>query len=298
MLGLAEHAQLPQLAVEILHVFRHARTDGAEVMIVQLLPLGRLRAEERAAAELQILALFIERLIDQEIFLLRADLRRDALRLVVAEQAENAQRLAADGLHGAQQGRLLVERVAAVGAEDRRDAETAVLDKREGRRIPGAVAARFKRGAQTAGREARRVRLAADQLLAGKLHGDPAAADGADKAVVLLGRHAVERLEPVRIMRRAMLERPLLHAARDLICDLQRQGLILLQTFFPRGDGTRRDILRHGGLIKNHAAEQLGDRVLFTHAWRPPLFILLKTKNMHRLYRRTCFASRIKLLRR
>ena len=58
-------------------------------MIVELLALGRLRAEERAAAELQILALFIERLVDQEIFLLRADLRGDALRLVVAEQMED-----------------------------------------------------------------------------------------------------------------------------------------------------------------------------------------------------------------
>ena len=58
-------------------------------MVVQLLTLGRLRAEERPAAQAQILALQVELLVDQEIFLLRADLRVDLLGLVVAEQTQD-----------------------------------------------------------------------------------------------------------------------------------------------------------------------------------------------------------------
>ena len=54
VLGLGEHAELPQLLVQLLHVSAHARTEGAEVVVVQLLTLGRLCAEERAAAQLQI----------------------------------------------------------------------------------------------------------------------------------------------------------------------------------------------------------------------------------------------------
>ena len=187
-------------------------------MIVELLALGRLRAEERAAAELQILALFIERLVDQEILLLRADLRCHAVGLLVAEQAQDAYGLAADCLHGAQQRRLLVERVAAVGAEHRRDAKAAIFDEGKRRGVPSAVAAGFKRGAQAAVGEGGRVGLATHQLLAGKVHHHAAAAGVVDKAVVLFRRHAAQRLEPVREMRCAMLQRPGLHRVGDLIC--------------------------------------------------------------------------------
>ena len=57
VLRLGQDAELPQLLVQILHIRRDTRTDGAEIMIVQLLTLGRLRAEERPAAQAQILAL-------------------------------------------------------------------------------------------------------------------------------------------------------------------------------------------------------------------------------------------------
>ena len=49
VLGLGQNAELPELLVQILHERGHARLDGAEIMVVQLLPLRRLRAEERAA---------------------------------------------------------------------------------------------------------------------------------------------------------------------------------------------------------------------------------------------------------
>ena len=47
--GLDRHAQLVQLALGLEHAGQHALGDGAEVLVFQLLALGRLGAEQRAA---------------------------------------------------------------------------------------------------------------------------------------------------------------------------------------------------------------------------------------------------------
>ena len=57
VLGLGVDAELPELFVQVLHIGRHARANGAIIMIVQLLPLGGLCAEERPAAHAKVLAL-------------------------------------------------------------------------------------------------------------------------------------------------------------------------------------------------------------------------------------------------
>ena len=271
VLRLGVHAELPELLVQILHERRNARLDAAEVMIVQLLAFRRLGAEERAAGVDQILALVIHGFVDQEVLLLGADGRAHGGHVLVAEQVDHTQGLTVERLGAAQQRRLFIERLAAVRAERRRNAQHIIFNECIGRRVPSGVAARLKRCAQAAGREAGRIRLAADELLAGKLHRDLAAGNGADEAVVLLGRHAVEWLEPVREMRRTMLERPLLHAGGDLIGDLQRQRLVLLEALPPRGDSLGCDILLHRSLIEDHTAENLRNIVGFTHHGIPLL---------------------------
>ena len=50
MLGLGKNAELPQLLVKLFHERGDARLYRAEIVVVQLLTLGRLRAEERSAA--------------------------------------------------------------------------------------------------------------------------------------------------------------------------------------------------------------------------------------------------------
>ena len=152
-------------------------------------------------------------------------------------------RRAVDRGYGAQQRRLLVERVAAVGAEHRRDAKAAIFDEGKRRGVPSAVAAGFKRGAQAAVGEGGRVGLATHQLLAGKVHHHAAAAGVVDKAVVLFRRHAAQGLEPVREMRCAMLQRPGLHRVGDLIC---------------RGKGK-------SAVIEHQRAKKLGNASRFTH---------------------------------
>ena len=153
VLGFAEHAQLPQLLIQILHIGGDPGPDGAIVVVVQLLSLGGLCAEQGPAAHSQVLPLLIEGLVNQKILLLRPYLGSDPLRLCVAEEPEDADRLAADLVHGPQKRRLLVQGFAGVGAEDGGDAEGVVDDEDGGGGVPGGVAAGLEGGAQPAGGE-------------------------------------------------------------------------------------------------------------------------------------------------
>ncbi len=127
VLGLGGNAQGPKGLVQVLHVGGHPGLDGAEVVIVQLLAPGRLGPEERPARHAQVLALVIERLVHQEVLLLGAHLGHHLSGFRVAEEAEDADGLAADLLNGAEEGHFLVQGLAGVGAEDGGDAERALL---------------------------------------------------------------------------------------------------------------------------------------------------------------------------
>ena len=50
MLCLCENAQLPKLLIQFLHIGDDPGLDGTEIMVIQLLPFGRLCAEQSAAA--------------------------------------------------------------------------------------------------------------------------------------------------------------------------------------------------------------------------------------------------------
>ena len=90
--GLDRHAELAQLALGLEHVGEHALRDRAEVVVVELVALRRLRAEQRAAGGDQVGALEVVLLVDQEVLLLGADGGEHALGLLVAEQPQGADR--------------------------------------------------------------------------------------------------------------------------------------------------------------------------------------------------------------
>ena len=71
--GLDRHAELVQLVLALQHAGQDALGDRAEVMVVELVALGRLGAEQRAAGGDQVGALEVEGLVDQEVLLLGAD---------------------------------------------------------------------------------------------------------------------------------------------------------------------------------------------------------------------------------
>ena len=217
MLCLGKHTELPKRIVQILHKCRNTPLDHPEIVILQLLPLRGLRAEKRASGIYKIAALCPCILINQKIFLLRSHRRLDAAHGIVAEQAQHTQRLAIECLHRAKQRCFFVQRMPAPGAECRRDAEHAVLDERIGIRIPRGVAPCLKGCAKPARGERRGIRLALDQFLARENHDYPAALGGGDKAVVLFCGNTGHWLKPMRIMRCAFFNRPILHCIGDNI---------------------------------------------------------------------------------
>ena len=267
VLRLSKHAQLPQLLIQLPHERGHTGLDGTIVVVVQLLALGGAGAEQRAAAQLQIFPLAVYLLIDQEILLLGAHLRRDVLRLGVAEQPQDADALLIQHAHGAQQRRFLVQRLPAVGAEDGGDIQRLILDEGVGRGIPRGVAAGLERGAQAAGGEGGGIRLTFAQFLGAQLHDHAVLAVAGDEAVVLFGGEASHGLEPVGVVGGALFQRPVLHGVGDLPGGGTIQRCSLCQALLPLLIDVGGQALLHLLLTKYHLAEQRGNiRDLFTHA--------------------------------
>ena len=269
VLGLGQNAELPQLMLQVLHVLRHPGLDGAEVVVLQLLALGGFGAEEGPAGEEQVLPPLADALVDEEILLLRTHLADDPLDIgaAVAKELHDPHRLAADLIHGAEEGRLFVQGLAAVGAENGGDAQASVLDEGKGFGVPGGVAPGLEGGPQAAGGEGGGVGLAPDQLLAAELHDGLAAGGGRDEAVVLLGGVTGHGLEPVGEVGGAVFDGPVLHAFRDLIGGVQLERGAVLEALLPGHHGVAGDIFGHSRLVEDIHAEQTGDasKFLFLH---------------------------------
>ena len=75
--GLDRDAELGKLLLAVEHEGEDPLRDRPEVVIVELVALGRLGAEQRAAGRDQVRALEVVLLVDQEVLLLGADGRED-----------------------------------------------------------------------------------------------------------------------------------------------------------------------------------------------------------------------------
>ena len=76
--GLDRHTQAVQLRFRFRHERQDARRNGAEVVVLELLPLGRLGAEQGSLAGQQIRPPVEELPVHQEVLLLRAHRRNDS----------------------------------------------------------------------------------------------------------------------------------------------------------------------------------------------------------------------------
>jgi hypothetical protein len=230
---LDRHAELGQLALGLHHAREDPLRDRAEVVLVELVALGRLGPEQRAPGRHEVRPLVVVLLVDEEVLLLRADGREHAHGVVVAEQVQRPDRGRRQRVHRAQQRDLRVQRLARPRHERGRDAQQRAVgvleDERRRARVPGGVAARLERRADAAGRERRGVRLALDELLARELRDRRAVTRGAVEGVVLLGGHPGQRLKPVRVVRRPALQRPALHRLRDRVGQRRVERLALCQ---------------------------------------------------------------------
>ena len=227
-------------------------------MVIHLLALGRLGAEQGSAGIDEILSLLIQLPGNQEILLLRAHGGADALHIRISEELQDPHGLTVQGLHGAKQRGFLVQSFTAVGAEGCGDAQGGSLDEGVGGGIPGGVASCLKGGPQAAGGEGGGIGLALDQLLAGEIHDHAAVGSGGNKAVMLLGSDSGEGLEPVGVVGCSVGNRPVLHGGSHSIgnAGLQLRAVIdgLLQGLVHSGAELR----LHNPVVKYQTAKIIG----------------------------------------
>ena len=261
VLGLGVDAQLPQLLVQVLHVRLYPRLDGAEIVVVQLLPLRRLGPEQGPPGIDQVLPLQVHIPVDEEVFLFRADVGNHALHMAVPEQMQHPQRLPVQRLHASQQGRFFIQRLPSVRAERSGDAEGLFLDKGIGGRVPCGIPSGFKGGAQAARGEAGRVRFPGDQLFSREFHDHVAVRRRREKAVVLFRRDSRERLEPVGKVGRPVRHRPGAHGVRHRIGNREVQLLAPSDGVLQIPVHVRRQRCPHDLVVKYHASEQFRNRL-------------------------------------
>ena len=240
--GLDRDTEFEALAFGFHHAGEHAIRDGAEVLVFELLALGRLGAEEGATAGVEVGTEMEEAGVDQEVLLLRAA-RSGDVTVLLTEEREHAGSGLVDGSHRAEERGLLVEGFTLPRDEGGRDAKRGTVfgveDVGRGGDVPSGVTAGFEGGAETAVREGGGVGFGLDQRLAGEL-GEGAVAVRLEEGVVLLGGEAGERIENVRVVRSTTLERPILDGGSD---DVGRSS-IELDTGFDAGLEGLEDILR------------------------------------------------------
>ena len=257
MLGLAEDTEAPKLLVEILHEGGDTGTDRTEIVIIQLLTLGRLGTEEGPAGQAKILTLRVQALGQEEVFLLGTDTGDDLPGLIVAKKPQDTDSCSGHSHIGPQQRRLHIQRIAVIREEAGRDIQATITNKSTGSGVPGRIATSLKGSTQTAGGERTCVRLATDQLLTGELHDDSAVTGGSDEGIMFLSSDAGHGLEPMSKMGSTLFDRPLLHGLGDLIRLCKRQGRAIQFAGPPGLINSLRKALLHGHFIENITAKDL-----------------------------------------
>ena len=269
-------AELPQLNVQVVHERTNPFADLAEVVVIQLLPLGSGSAKQGAAGVDQVTALQVLFTIDQEVFLFRTDKGGDLLGGSVAEQAQDADGFLADRFHGAQQGSLAVQSFAGVRDKDGGDAQDGAggffLDKGGGGHIPSGVATSIGGGAQSAVGEGGGVRFAHDELLAGELEQNVTILIGeGQEGVMLLCGGAGQRLEPVAVMGRTLFHSPVLHGIGHHISGCHADLAAVLHGVDHLSVYLLRQALLHDRSAEYVGTENFGDR---SHKNLPPFLFI------------------------
>ena len=263
VLGLGVNAECPERLVEISHVCADARLERTEVVILKLLSLRCHRTKERTSRIDQVLAAVVHFLINDKILLLCADRRHKTLAGRVAKQTENAQALRADRVDRAQKGRFCIECLSRIRAEGGGNIECAVLDEGIRGRVPSRIASGLKGRAQAARGERGRVRLTLDQLLARKLHHNLAVANGREEGIVLLCRYTRQRLEPMRIVRSTLFDRPVLHGVGHNVGHRCINRSSRGNRFGQRFIYFLRQAFSHDFIVEHHTSKQ--SRNVFVH---------------------------------
>lgn len=118
----------------------------------------------------QVLTLQVEIFIYQEILLLWPYRGHHTLHITTPKKLQNPDGLTAYDFHRTEQGSLLIQYFAAVGAECSRNTEGILLDKGIAGRVPSSIPTCLKGCPETTGGKRGCVRFSLDQLLSTELH--------------------------------------------------------------------------------------------------------------------------------
>ena len=253
--GFSEHTQFPKLFVEICHILFHSWLDDPEIVVVEFLTLGSFCAEKSATRINKVSSLIVHFFVYKKVFLFGSHRGAHAFDVRVAEKLKNSHRLSVQRFHRTQKRSLFIQRFAAVRTERGRDAKGLSLDERVGGRIPRGISSRLESRSQSSRREAGSVGLPFYQFFSRKLHYHSAVGCGSNEAVMLFSRDTGKRLEPVRVVRRAVSYRPVLHGIRDRVGYRDVELRPSVDSSFQRPVHVRRQRCSHHPVVKDHAAE-------------------------------------------
>ena len=243
-------------------------------MILHLLPFGRFLPEERTSGQHQIGTSIVQRRIHQKIFLFGTE-GRNHLGNILVKILANRRR---SGIHcrdRTQQRRLVVQSLARIGHEHRRDAQGRPYDKSRRGRIPCRVSARLEGIAQPSVGERRGIGFLLDELCSIEaLHG-PSAGNRFKERIVLLGRSARERLEPMRVVCCAVVDGPLLHPRSHLLGIFPIDPYAALDGSHYRLESIFGQILAHRIFVKHIFPEDLRITPRFDFRSHRPVFLAL-----------------------
>ena len=128
MAGLARNTELESLDFQILHKCLNTLWDGAEVVVVHLLVLGRIVTHQGAACQHQVRTCSIQALIYQEVLLLPTEVGNNLLDIWV-EIVANLCGSYVYSMQCTEQWSLIVESLTCIRDEDCRDTECIVDDE-------------------------------------------------------------------------------------------------------------------------------------------------------------------------
>ena len=117
--------------------------------------------------------------------------------------------------------------------------------------VPGRVAAGLKGVADAAVGEARRVGFLLHEEFSRKLFYHTSLAVMLDKSVMLFGCGLGQRLEPVGVVARTVVDGPAFHAFGHAVGHFARDGLLVVDGVAERFVGVDGEILKHLGAVEH-----------------------------------------------
>ena len=243
--------------LQVAHKGGHPGGNGAEVVIVQLLVLGGIVAEERPARDHQVGPGSVQGFVNQEILLLPAQVGIDLGNGRIEEPAHGHCGIV-HGLQSLFERGLVVQGFSGVGDEHGGYTKRIVQDEDRRGGVPGRIPAGFEGGTETAAGERGSVRLLLGQHRTVEGFDHASLPVIVDEGIVLFGRPFREGLKPVGDVRNPVFQGPHLHSTGHRIGRFPVQGFSSLDTGEQRAESVFIQVTGHFQAVEHPFSEVFG----------------------------------------